>query len=131
MATNWLETNQLRFAHLPNDVSICDEKFEIDEYNFEESYFTFEEQKCLQMFYETIHDILVNYNDIVLQIFEHLYYYPTSDDLGENKLVELRKHLFEFLCMHKNFFKCNAIAFELNDSNIIKKSSFILPRRCL
>ena len=44
---------------MPNDVLNCKENFDIDEYDFEESYYTFEEQKCLQMVFETVHEILL------------------------------------------------------------------------
>ena len=81
---------------MPNQVSNCEEKSGIDEYDFEERYYTFEEEKCLQMVFETFHEILLYYNDILLQITQHTYFYPTSYSLGKNKFEEVRKHLFEF-----------------------------------
>ena len=109
---------------MPNVVSNCEEKFNIDEYDFEESYYTFEEQKCLQLFYETVHEILVSYSDILMQIFGHLYYCPTSYSLGRNKFEEVRKHLFEFLYSHKDFFKFDALIFKIDNLNNSKKVRF-------
>ena len=48
------------------------------------------------MVFEAIHDILLCYNDILLQITLHAYDCPTSYSLGKNKFEEVRKHLFEF-----------------------------------
>ena len=108
---------------MPNEVSSCDEKPDIDEHNFEENYYTFEEQKCLQMVFETFHEIMLNYNNIFLEITQYAYYCPTSS-LGENKFEEVRKHLSEFLYLHKDFFKFKAIVFKVNDLNISKKVRF-------
>ena len=109
---------------MPNDVSYCRKRFGVDEYDFEESYSTFEEEKCLQMVFETFHEILLYYNDILLQITQHAYYYQTSYSLGKNKFEEVRKKLFEFLYMHKDLIKLNAIVFKNNETNISKKVRF-------
>ena len=109
---------------MQNDVSNCDEKFCADEYDFEESYYTYEEQKCLQIFYETIHEVLVHYNDIIMQFTQHAYYCPTSHSLHKNKFEKIRKHLFKFLYMHKHFLKFKAIFFNFNGTNIRKKVRF-------
>ena len=109
---------------MPNEVSNCEETFGIEEFDFEESYYTFEEQKCLQMVFETIREILFQYNDILLQITQHANFYPTSYSLGKDKFEEVRKQLFEFLYMHKDFIKLNKIVFKTNETNIIKKVRF-------
>ena len=109
---------------MPNEVSNCEEKLDVGEYDFEESYYTFEEQKCLQMVFETFHEILLQYNDILLQITQDAYYCPTSYSLHKIKFKEIRKHLFDFLYMHKDFIKLNAIVFKPNESNIRKKVRF-------
>ena len=49
----------LRCPNLPNEISNYEEKLNVGEYDFEESYYTFEEQKCLQMVFETLHEILL------------------------------------------------------------------------
>ena len=109
---------------MPNDVTTSGEKFCVDEYDFEESYYTYEEQKCMLLFFETIHEILLYYNDVLLLITQHAYYCPTSYSLGENKFEEIRKYLFEFLYSHKDFFKFKAIFFKVSDTNISKKVRF-------
>ena len=109
---------------MQNDDSNRQEKFFIDEYDFEESYHTFEEQKCLQIVFETIHEILLHYNDILLQITQHAYHCPLSYSLGRNKFEEVRKNLFEFLYTHKDFIKLNAIVFKSNETNTSKKVHF-------
>ena len=109
---------------MQNGIPNFEEKFHIDEYDFEESYYTFEEQKCLQMVFETIHEVLLYYNDILLQISHHACHCPTSYSLGKTKFEEVRKHLFEFLYMHKDFIKLNAIVFKRNQTNISKKVRF-------
>ena len=78
----------------------------------------------MRIFFETIHKILLYYNDILLQITQHAYFCPTSYFLGENKFEEVRKHLFEFLYLHKDFFKLKAIFFKVNDTHISKKARF-------
>ena len=109
---------------MPNEVSNCEEKLDIDEYDFEESYYTFEEQKCMQIFFETIHEILLHYNDILLLVTQHAYYCPKSYSLGKYKFEEIRKQLFDFLYMHKDIIKLNAIVFKPNQTNISKKVRF-------
>ena len=109
---------------MPNDISNCEEKFDTDEYNFEESCYTFEEQKCLQMIFETVHEILLHYNDIFLHITQHAFFCPTRYSLAKNKFEEIRKHLFEFLYMHKDFVKLNAIVYKTKETNISSKVRF-------
>ena len=73
------------------------------------------------MVFETVHEILLCYNDILLQTTQHAYAFPTSYSLGKNKFEEVKKHLFEFLYMHKDFIKLNAIVFKSNATNFSRK----------
>ena len=109
---------------MPNKISNCEEKFDFDEFDFEENYYTFEEQRCLQIVFETFYEILLQYNDTLLQITQYAYYYPTNYSLGKNKFEEVRKHLFEFLYIHKDFIKLKAIVFKSTVTNIKKKVRF-------
>ena len=81
---------------MPNEVLNCEEKIGIEEFDFEESYYTFDEQKCLQIVFETIHEILLLYNVVLLQITQHAYYCPTNYSLGKNKFEEIRKDCLTF-----------------------------------
>ena len=76
------------------------------------------------MVFKTIRGILLCYNDILLLINEYAYNCPTSYSLGKNKFEEVRKKLFEFLYMHKDLIKLNAIVFKNNETNISKKVRF-------
>ena len=109
---------------MPNDISNCDEKLVIDDYCLGEKYYTYDEQKCLQMFFNTIDLILNNYMFILFQSIHHACLYPRSCCLGKNKFVEVRKQLFEFLYMHKDFIKINAVIVKPYNSNKIKKIRF-------
>ena len=76
------------------------------------------------MVFETFHEILLQYNDILLQTSQCAYHYPTSYCLGKNKFEEVRKDLFEFLYIHKDFIKLKAIVFKSTETNISKKILF-------
>ena len=109
---------------MPNDISNCDEKLVIDDYCLGERYYTYDEQKCLQIFFNTVNLILNNYMFILFQSIHHACLYPRSCCLGKNKFVEVRKQLFEFLYMHKDFIKINAVIVKPYNSNKIKKIRF-------
>ena len=76
------------------------------------------------MVFEAIHDILLCYNDILLQITQLAYHCQASYSLGKNKFKEVRKHLFDFLYTQRDFIKLNAIVFKPNETNISKVVRF-------